>query len=170
MNTFRTALGFLLPLVLGPILIAQAEERLTLKFESEPLAKALDRVGELSGIEFLLEPGVDGRVTLALQDAPPVDAVRQLLDGYDYLVLHDSSPEGGQRLRQVRVLARRAPMEPTETAATTIDLSSSQPQLTLSRHGNQPYTLSGTINDWPVDFLVDTGATTVALSARLARR
>jgi aspartyl protease family protein len=82
-------------------------------------------------------------------------------ESYPYIVILGRKPD---RRAALKTATLSAPVTPAPAA------NSEPAELILRREGQQPYRTAGTINGHKVNFLVDTGASMVALSASLARR
>ncbi|MFO1350799.1 MAG: retroviral-like aspartic protease family protein [Gammaproteobacteria bacterium] len=91
------------------------------------------------------------------------------------MILRETSAGADTRLQRVRVLGKiGAPRDPPTTgvvadpAAQPAGEASQPPAVVLRQQSSGHYSSTGTINGKPVEFVIDTGATTVALSADLA--
>lgn len=180
MNSNRR--GYPEPVLPGLLLLALAgsawgqsvhyvDARLSVDFRTVPIVQALEQVAAQTDLQFDIQPGVEGVLNVRFEDQPLAPAIRRLLEGYNFMLLYGSGEEGGRRPVRVMVMNRvdaTAAAVTPETVAKTPDPS--PVQVILQRRGNGPYAAPGRINGQPVQFLVDTGATTVTLSAALARR
>lgn len=144
--------------------------RLSVSFHQRALAAALSEIGTAAGVRFSLQPGVNGRISTQFSGLPLATAIRRLLNGYNFILLYGDDAHGVRRPMRVLVLAA-AQQSRSAKAAVSAGLADSAPrQITLRRSGDGPFTSAGRINGEPVQLLVDTGATTVALSATLAEQ
>lgn len=145
-----------------------AAERLTVDWQDVPLDTALRRLDHATGVEFRVTRPLDDTLSARFGDLPLEQAVRRLLAGYNYIAVR--APES-KRLQRVlitgkKLVGRRQPVaiEPVAGQPQT-----AAEQLVIRRSGDH-YLADGAINGRAVRFLLDTGATTVALSVTLARR
>jgi aspartyl protease family protein len=149
-------------------------DRLSVFFEDHDLYDALEQTGDHTGVMFSINPGVNGSIDMRFDDLDLETAVRRLLTGYNYMMLYDDRGEGNKRLSRVMVLSRTSERTVLETSVVTTPestISFSKPaELRLQRRGPGHYVSSGFINGREVEFLVDTGATTVAIPGDLAQR
>jgi clan AA aspartic protease, TIGR02281 family len=155
------------------------DRRLSVDFQSVELETALRKIAREAGIVFSIDRGVEGRVTQRFQDSILENGIRRILADYNYIFLFDTSSGGEKRLRKVIVLRHgeenAAKPEAEETAVVRQETAAVVPlqpelgsQVVLERHRLGHYASPGTINDRPVEFLVDTGAATVVVSGELA--
>lgn len=144
--------------------------RLSVSFHDAPLRPTLNRVGHLTGVQFKVQAGVEGRLSARFSELPLAAAIRQLLVDYNFILLFGQDSNGQRRPERVLVLAPIGqPKAPAHTASA--NLADPRPaRVVLRRQGDGPFASPGQINGQPVQLLVDTGATTVALSAVLAAR
>lgn len=175
MNALRRMRGCiaLLLLTLGSTVAAQVHYdagRLSVAFAEVPLREALDEVGAATGVAFSIQPGVEGRISADFRDQPLDEGIRRLLADYNFMLLHQSGNVGERRPERVLIMARGSGAPAPDTAVATVTPPSEPARVVLRRQGNGPYVTQGRINGQSVELLIDTGATTVALSASLARR
>ncbi len=172
--------------VLGRICVGAgwAEYRdglLSAQFDATTVEQALEQTAWATGVEFSIDPKVEGVISRQLQDAPLEDGIRQLLDGYNYIMLFGQTADGERFVERVMVLGKidesevrrfRRPPPPAsdERMASVVQPQAKTSELVLKRHSSGHYLSAGKINSVPVNFLVDTGATVVAISDDLARR
>lgn len=167
----RLLLGLSCALLLLGAAVAQ-EPRLDLDVDGVPLSRVLADITARTGVVFDIGSDLDAAVSVQLVDEPLSSLLRKLLYEHDYMMLYDSS-EGQRRLSRVRIMARR-------NASSTASVTARPPpvnanlvaprELVLRRSGDNPYIANGRINGQPVELLIDTGATTVAISGELAQR
>lgn len=175
MSVLRRVCGFvaLLLLFVGSTAAAQVHYsagRLSVAFADVPLRDALNEVGAATGVAFSIQPGVEGRIDVDFRDQPLDEGIRRLLADYNFMLLHQSGSGGARHPERVLVMARGSGAPAPDTAVATVTPPTESARVILRRQGNGPYTATGRINGQSVQLLVDTGATTVALSATLARR
>jgi clan AA aspartic protease (TIGR02281 family) len=156
---------------------------LSVEFVGADLKRALEETALATGVSFSVDPRVEGTVSRSFESKPLETGIRQLLTGYNYIMLYDDSISEPKRVDRVVVLGeigertvspRPQPIPPPARKVAAVptvkrDLAT-PPQLVLRRHSSGHYIAAGRINNIEVTFLVDTGATVVALSNALARR
>lgn len=147
--------------------------RLSVSFEQTPVTHAWTEITQATGVNIDTPAGLQAPELLQLRfsDQPLERGLRRLLEGFNYLMVFEPG-SGGQQVQSVRVLGRITPLA-TITAAQprqpVAPIPTPEPVL-LARGPNGHYVAEGQINGQTAEFLVDTGATMVALSADLARR
>lgn len=167
-KTLFSASGWISLLLIASLAQAQGP-RLTVQAVERPLSEILTEITATTGVVFDLKTDIDELITLQLHDEPLASALRQLLVGHDYLMLHDSV-SGQRQLARVMIMARR---QTTEDSAAVVAVEPESPpviELVVRRQSGQPFMVPGRINGQAVDWLIDTGATTVALSETLGQR
>jgi aspartyl protease family protein len=189
-RTQNIALLFLILIVIGNGCLGASAGRveyrdglLSVQFEQAELERALEETSVATGVSFSVNPGVEGTVNQWFDSAPLEAGIRQLLVGYNYIMLYDEAGGGGKQVERVVVLGevgertegsapQPAPLRRRNVRdAVDVKRVSAPPrQLVLQRHPSGHYVAAGRINNAEVTFLVDTGATVVALSDELARR
>jgi aspartyl protease family protein len=161
--------------------VAYRDGRLSVAFESVALEHVLVQTEQATGVEFVIDPKVSGRVSRQFEDAALENGIRQLLAGYNYIMLFDGSRSGEKRVERVMVLGeiserasppggRQAPTRTSQVAGSIRARSAGASEVVLKRHQSGHYLSLGKINRAAVRFLVDTGATVVAVSDDMARR
>lgn len=151
----------------------QQQRRLSVDFSDVDLDDALQQTEEQTGIEFSINPGVGGLIDVQFDNAPLETAVKRLLSGYNYMMVHAKTETGEKHLSRVVVLSQTSERSLIETSVVTTPRPSiSAPlepaEVVLNRKNSGHYTASGFINGKAVEFLVDTGASTMAISGDLA--
>ena len=157
--------------------------RLSVQFRDVALRDGLAQVGAAAQVEFTVAANVDGELNAEFADQPLESAIRRLLKDYNFMIVHGPPSIAGagegagaaeRRPQKVNVLARREFSLSSLNAGLT-DLTptaAANPaqavEVVLKRSAKGPYAGAGLINGKPVEFLIDTGATTVALSGDLA--
>lgn len=143
------------------------------RYEGVPLYWVLDDLEATTGASFELHFEASDPVDVDFS-ARSLDAgLKRLLGDYNYVLQYRRDQVTQERYPHVILLGRKADRrsEPNTTA-----VASSPPppvtsaELVLRREGQQPYSTQGSINGRTVNFLIDTGASVVALSESLARR
>ncbi len=147
--------------------------RLSVEFVALELGAALDGIAEKTGIEFSLKPDMENaQITQRFEGLPLDTAIRRLLKEFNYVMLYDESAPGGRRVGRIILTSRIQKddigdrlRESQETAAPP----QSDSEVILKQDGSGHYLAPGKINEHPVEFIVDTGATLVAIPGELAR-
>ena len=133
-----------------------------------------EQIAAETDVIFSLSPGLEASETVSAQfsDQNLESGIRQLLIGYNYMMLYATTPSGTKRISKVIVLSKveRTPTAPPTVAGTAAALPPKSAPVILRRDSNGHYIASGSINDRPAEFIVDTGATVIALSAPVAKR
>lgn len=157
-------------------------EKLSAEFTDVALAEALALTSAETGLEFSFNGAVDdGRIDLRFEEQSVEAAVRLMLAGYNFMLVYSGTQQApaGKQVQRVLVLGK-VPERASLATNTGIVQSPLNDRLAhddalpisveLQRSDSGPYLGDGSINGKPVQFLVDTGATTVALSGALAKR
>ena len=160
---FSRVIGLLL---LSSVAVAQ-EPQLTIDAVNRPLVEILADITADTGVVFDLQTEIDTLVTLKLNAEPLASALRQLLTGHDYLMQHDST---SGMLTRVMIMVRRPSAQESVATASIQPRPVRMRELVVRRRGDQPFIVPGRINGQAVELLIDTGATTVAVSQELAQR
>lgn len=154
-----------------------ADGKLSVAFEDTAFEQALEQTAQATGIQFSVNPGVTGWIDAFFKELPLQAAIKRLLTGYNYMLLYDKNAADQRQLSRVMVLGRVVERSPPQIAinaplmSSTATLSASAPaEIVLQRRDFGNYIADGKINAKPVEFLVDTGATTIAISGELAQR
>jgi len=172
-------------------------ERLSVEFRGVSLADGLRQITAETGITFKVDPSVSGSLTARFQGLPLDRAMSRLLRSYSHVLLYETV-QGKDQVSAVIILAEGSqqtvfpPPGPTDEGQQLDDedgnTSEQQPNflkpqaldglgtsaaqgsqmVTLRRHGSGHYVHEGRINGRGVIFVVDTGATAVALPESLA--
>lgn len=167
-------------------------QTLSVNFRAVALEDGLRVIADETGISFKVDPGVTGTLNARFNDLPLDTAMSRLLRDYSHVVLYESTAEPPQ-VETVMILAEGAQQsvlptpEPADADPTAMDEDDEpidaqsnflQPQpgggtesgrtVTLKRHPSGHYVHAGLINGHPVTFMIDTGATAVALPESLA--
>jgi len=150
--------------------------RLSVQFENMPMASAWAETARVTGVEIAAPASLKALEPLRLrfEDEPLDMGLRRLLEGFNYMMVY-APGSGGSRVEKVRILGRIAPLPTSQGAITAAQPQTPVPTPTpspvvLQRGRSGHYVASGLIDNQPAEFLIDTGATVVALSADLAQR
>lgn len=158
------------------IQVSYQDDLLSVMFDDVDLQQALEQIARATGIVFSVNPGVNDWVSDHFIDYALEAGMRRLLSGYNTVFLYEQK-NGGRSLNKVVVLGRvkesRVPLETTAISAPAdnqdADAAAQTPvEIVLQQRGFGGYIATGSINGKPVEFLIDTGATTIAISAELA--
>lgn len=151
--------------------------QLSAHFTALNLDTALTRIAKETGITFSINPGSeDGNtVQVELDRHPLEEGIRKILNGYNYMMLYETDSSGSKRVSRVIVLSRSQERRSLrQDVAGTVQVqpppAASDLQIMLTRDRNGHYMASGTINNQPTHFIIDTGATLVAVPDELADR
>lgn len=149
-----------------------ADGRLSAAFSGVEPKAALEELARATGVEFALVADRLAPLTAQVRDLPLEQGLRRLLAGYNYILLYDTGPDGSRRPARVLVLSegREAAPPPVPAPGLAGVAEDRVRELVLSRHASGHYVHGGAINGQAVEFLVDTGASAVAVPGRLARR
>lgn len=69
-----------------------------------PLQDALAELAARTGIVFEINSEENDPVTISFFDVPVVEAVERLAEGNDFIMYYGNDPEGGNRIRRVKIL------------------------------------------------------------------
>ena len=155
--------------------IEYEQEQLSVDFDDLDLRQALALASEHTGITFTVAAEVIGVINNVQFDQQPLEAgIKRLLTGYNYMLFHEADEQGKKSLSRVYVMSKiseRRPLEASVVATpSAIDTVKEPVQVVLKQRGLGHYIAAGSINGKAVEFLLDTGATTVAISGELANR
>jgi aspartyl protease family protein len=152
---------------------------LSVDLHDEEILKVLDSLTFKTGVEFRIDPNIGGRISERFSGLPLEEGLRRILSGYNHVFVYGATTDTavsrvmilGTGPENLSLPSAEVP-EPVEPEVVIIDNPNLNPkrELVLKRHKSGHYFARGLINGIPADFLVDTGATTVALPARLATR
>jgi len=173
-------LFFGLPALAGSGWVDYRSGSLSVGLEALELPLALEKIGQQTGIAFSVNSSLAAEKISNRFDGLDLEtAIPRLLKPYDYMIFYDEAPTAEKRIIRVVVLDKqqpgRSPFEPPpipkpEPIPEVTVIEQPQPQLVLPRDGSGHYVASGKINGHPVRFLLDTGATVVAIPGDLARQ
>jgi clan AA aspartic protease (TIGR02281 family) len=177
----------------GEFSVSYDDGKLSVVLEDVELTAALDAVNRETGVRFEVGAGVAGRLNKRFADQPLDKAIARLLSGYSHVLLFAKGIDPPQVTRvlllpegsQDTVFAPPEPDPPMDQLEPGPILEEEDPgtddgdprmnllapsgkQVTLRRHRSGHFVERGRINGSPVQFLVDTGATTMALPEPLA--
>lgn len=92
----------------GQAVVKVEGDRLTVKLVQAPLRDVLQEIAQQSGLRILLDPAINGRLSLAFSSLPLEAGLRRLLGDRSVLFLYTSpGEEGGVKLEEVWVYASR---------------------------------------------------------------
>ncbi len=152
---------------------------LSVDLRDEEILHVLDTITSQTGVEFRVDPNIGGRISERFSGLPLDAGLSRLLSGYTHVVIHGATTEPSvSRVMILGTGAENASLPTAEVPAAVesgiVILDNPDPkhkrELVLKRHQSGHYFARGQINGVPADFLIDTGATTVALPAALAAR
>jgi len=173
-------------------------ERLSVDFRSVALRDALEQIAAKTGITFQVDPGVTGSLSARFQDLPLDRAMSRLLRSFSHVLLYESTGNTDQvsRIMILAEGSQQTVFPPPEPAEQEEQPSDEEPppeqdeipadqqsnflqpgtvvgeaplrEVRLRRDPSGHFTHAGRINGRAVTFLIDTGATAVALPESLA--
>ena len=142
-------------------------------YEWVPLHWVLDDLQTTTGASFEVRFEASDPVDVDFSARSLDEGLKRLLGDYNYVLQYRQDSATQQRYPHVTLLSRKADRRPEPNTAA---VASKPPpplaaaELVLRREGQQPYSTQGSIDGRTVNFLIDTGASVVALSEPLARR
>jgi len=149
-------------------------DRLSVNFDTLALTKALARTTQETGVVFSISPGaiVDQTIDIQFDQRSLEDGIRRILDGYNFMMLYQRDDDGHKRIGKVIILGKAEPKKPYPSNVVGGLQTSIAPdsKVILARDRSGHYLAPGTINGQAAEFLLDTGATVVALSDEFANR
>jgi clan AA aspartic protease (TIGR02281 family) len=160
--------------------IEYRDGRLSVDLERVPIARVLAILEARARLRYQLDPSVSGRISARFADLPLEEGVRRLLSGYSHVLVLDEAAE--PTVGRVIVLGvgdedsllPEAHVATGEETAAVVTLGRTEQEapreLVLRRQASGQYLAQGYVNGVAARFLVDTGATTVAIPAELASR
>lgn len=144
------------------------DDQLSVEFHDATLAAAIEQLSQETGIVFSVPEVLKAqRLSEQFDELPLVTAVQRLFRSYNHIILFD---DGEQEKRLERVILLDYSQELALPAEPPSIAPSSDPEVTLYRQRSGHYVTAGMINDHPVEFLVDTGATLVTIPGTIADR
>ncbi len=154
--------------------IDYTDGRLSVDLDRVPLAQVLEAIAQRAGIRLRIDASVEGELSARFSNLPLESALKRLLAGYSHvLVLGRSADRPVNRLMVLGVgeddgLLPEAHMADAEDTVTAVVAPAGARELALVRQPSGHYLADGYLNDVPARFLIDTGATTVAIPTGLA--
>lgn len=156
--------------------VGYRDGELSVHFVQLPVAEALRRISSAAAIDFTVDHGVHGTVTDHFERVPLQRALSRLFGRYNLIMTYAAAANGTPRVSRVMVLRSsqdaddlgRLPTAYTDAAPAHDHGTIAAHEVRLMRGADGHYTARGGINRTPVDFLIDTGASRVALSRLLA--
>ncbi|MBT3718244.1 MAG: hypothetical protein HOD58_08970 [Gammaproteobacteria bacterium] len=82
------------------------EGKITARYSDYPLRKGLKELAEQSGITFLIDPDVDGRLNFRMEKAPLTLGIRRLLSKYNHVIMQGKDEKGRLTPKLVRILRK----------------------------------------------------------------
>ncbi|MBT4129851.1 MAG: hypothetical protein HOE44_03915 [Candidatus Marinimicrobia bacterium] len=82
------------------------EGRITAHFKGYPLKQGLEEIAQQSGITFLIDPDVDGRLNFRMEKAPLTLGIRRLLSKYNHVIMQGKDEKGRLTPKLVRILRK----------------------------------------------------------------
>jgi len=79
-------------------------ERLSARLQDISLRDVLRNIADQSGIAFLVDPGVDGKVSITLNSAPIPVALRRILREFNHVLVQHRNQAGRRSVQLVRIL------------------------------------------------------------------
>lgn len=147
---------------------------LSVRFEGTPLSRALERLTEQTGVEFSLQSNLeDEDITVSYNRLSLQKGIQQLLNGYNYVMLYRNSVRTEDNVEKVVLLNKVQKVKSGPDLRTARQgLPPRQPQsaVVLQKQGSGHFIASGAINHYPVEFLIDTGATLTVVPGDIAHR
>ena len=135
---------------------------------------AFEQITAETDVVFSLSPGAEITETVSahFSNQDLESGIRRLLVGYNYMMLYATTASGAKRVSKVIVLGKvaREPANSAPVAGTSTTPPPEHTPVILRRNSSGHYIASGSINDLPTEFIVDTGATVIALSVPIAKR
>jgi aspartyl protease family protein len=154
-------------------LVTYQDGRLTVAFVNSRLAEAMGSITRETGIRFSIPASLEGSiVNERFTGLPLTVAIERLLGGYNYIISYAHSSSDKSPLERVIILdrSRQHAVSSNEDYESVLNVQQPQLEVTLNRQPSGHYVAAGMINDYPVEFLIDTGATLVTIPGELADR
>jgi aspartyl protease family protein len=152
-------------------LVTYHDDRLTVDFVNSPLPDAMAEITRETGINFSIPVALKNSVvTERFTDLPLINAIQRLLKNYNHIISYNHSGSGQKPLERVILLDRSRQRDFSFKTDAESVLNAQQPNAILYRQPSGHYLANGMINDYPVTFLIDTGATLVTIPGELADR
>jgi len=156
--------------------IEYARGALSVDCDSVELPTALDGIRRETGVVFHLDAGLRDRISVHVRAATLAGGIEAVLAGYSYVSIYGRSPDGERRLSSVRVLPKGTasyrpadePVAPGLLGERDDSIEEGGDGVSIPRGPSGHFVASGAINGVTVEFLIDTGATIVALPQALA--
>jgi aspartyl protease family protein len=161
-----------------PELVRYDDGRLSVEFSSLELGTALDMISAKTGITFSFKPDMqDSLINQRFDDLPLDNAIKRLLKDFNYVMLYDESARSRGRIGKIILMSKiekndiddRMRLAREEAVPASPDPPPENAQIIIKQNGSGHYLAAGKINSHPVEFIVDTGATLVAVPGALAR-
>lgn len=152
-------------------LVTYQDGRLTVAFIDSRLADAMENITRETGILFSIPASLESSiVNERFTGLPLAAAIERLLGGYNYIISYAHSGSDKNPLERVILLdrSRQQAISSKGDSEPALNVHRSQLEVTLNRQPSGHYVATGMINDYPVEFLIDTGATLVTIPGDLA--
>lgn len=159
---------------LEPGQIHYSDGHLSVNLDRAPLAQVLGAIARHTGMQFRIDASVEGELSIRFSDLPLEQALKRLLAGYSHVLVLGQSAD--RPVRRVMVLAAgeddgllpEAHIANAQDTVVAAVAPTGARELVLVRQPSGHYLADGYLNGVAARFLIDTGATTVAIPARLA--
>ena len=146
---------------------------LSVEFRSLRLERALDKITRETGVAFSLYPGMENDRIDARFDGRSLErGIQEVLVGYNYVMLYGNSIRNEDNVEKVILIDKARNIGPRKQAKRRQrPLNAAPPEsvVILKKKGAGHFLGAGKINQYYVDFLVDTGATLTVVPGALAR-
>ena len=144
---------------------------LSVQFASVKLERALEIITQETGVEFSSHGNMENdRVDARFDGFSLERGIRELLVGYNYVMLYGDSIRNEDNVEKV-IIINKATKPGKRQARRQRSLTADPPEsvVVLKKSGAGHFLGAGKIDDYSVDFLVDTGATLTVVSGVLAQ-
>jgi len=156
--------------------VEYANDALSVDCDSVELARALDGIERETGVVFHLDAGLGDKISVRVREATLAGGIEAVLAGYSYVSIYGRAADGERRLSSVRVLPSDSapdppayePVAPGRQGERGDFVEEGRDGVSIARDASGHFVAAGAINGVPVEFLIDTGATIVALPQALA--
>lgn len=167
-----SALLFAFPSSANSGSVSYRDGRLTVEFVNSQLVDAMGEITRETGISFSIPASLESSVvTRRFNDLPLTAAIPRLLKGYNYIISFEHSKSDKKTFERVILLDRSRQRDSSPADYESVLNAQQNPLETiLYRQSSGHYQANGSINDYPVQFLIDTGATLVTIPGELADR
>lgn len=154
--------------------VEYASGLLSVRFEGTPLSRALEHIAQQTGVEFSLKSNIeDEDIVISYNGLSLQKGIQQVLNGYNYVMLYRNSVRDEDNIEKVVLLnkAQKVKSGPDlRTARQPLAPRRPQSAVLLQKQGSGHFVATGLINDYPVEFMIDTGATLTVIPGGIARQ